>query len=128
MLFTGVGSAIGGLLLPKLAQYTADDSARRSFQALVPEERRGRVNMFLESFLFAIGVVVASLMLLGVLLLDNWVGDQGVSYIYRGLAVVSALWATWAILRMRQVYDQGMLNWRLKRRQRGASVLDKLEF
>lgn len=128
MLFTGVGSAIGGMVLPKLAQFTADDSARRSFQALVPEERRGRVSMFLESYLFALGVVVASLLILGALFLGNWVGEQIASYIYRGLAVVSSLWAIWAIIKMRQVYDEGMFNWRLKRRQRAASVLDKLEF
>ena len=128
MLFTGISSTIGGMVLPKLAQFTVDDSARRSFQALVPEERRGRVSMFMESYLFSLGVIVASLLILGVLLLGNWLGENITSYIYRGLAVVSSLWAIWAIIKMRQVYDVGMLNWRLKRRQRGASVLDKLDF
>ncbi|HET9911645.1 MAG TPA: hypothetical protein VFQ13_07140, partial [Anaerolineales bacterium] len=33
MLFTGVVSAVGGMVLPKVAQFTAYDSARRSFQA-----------------------------------------------------------------------------------------------
>lgn len=128
MLFTGISSTIGGMVLPKLAQFTADDSARRSFQALVPEERRGRVSMFMESYLFSLGVIVASLLILGILLLGTWLGENITSYIYRGLAVVSSLWAIWAIIKMRQVYDVGMLNWRLKRRQRGASVLDKLDF
>ncbi len=128
MLFTGISSTIGGMVLPKLAQFTADDSARRSFQALVPEERRGRVSMFMESYLFSLGVIVASLLILAVLLLGNWLGENITSYMYRGLAVVSSLWAIWAIIKMREVYDVGMLNWRLKRRQRGASVLDKLDF
>ena len=43
MLFSGAVSAIGGMVLPKVAQFTAYDLARRSFQSLVPEERRGRV-------------------------------------------------------------------------------------
>jgi len=29
---------------------------------------------------------------------------------------------------MRAVYESSLLNWRLKRRQRGTSLLDKLEF
>jgi MFS family permease len=128
MLFAGVVSAIGGMVLPKVAQFTAYDSARRSFQALVPEERRGRVSMLVESYLFAFGVILASLIILGALFLSRWIGEMATSYIYRWLAVVSAIWALWAIVKMRQVYDKSMLDWRLKRRQRGSSVLDKLEF
>ena len=33
-----------------------------------------------------------------------------------------------AITFMRRAYDSSLLNWRLKRRQRGASTLDKLTF
>ncbi|HNC09159.1 MAG TPA: hypothetical protein PLX14_10670 [Anaerolineales bacterium] len=128
MMFSGVVSAIGGFVLPKVAQFTAYDSARRSFQALAPEERRGRVSMFMESYLFALGVIVASLLIFGILFASRWIGEQTSTLIYRGLGVATSLWAVWAIIKMRQVYDDGMLNWRLKRRQRGASVLDKLKF
>lgn len=128
MMFSGVVSAIGGFVLPKVAQFTAYDSARRSFQALAPEERRGRVSMFMESYLFALGVIVASLLIFGILFAGRWIGEQTSTLIYRGLGVATSLWAVWAIIKMRQVYDDGMLNWRLKRRQRGASVLDKLKF
>jgi hypothetical protein len=31
-------------------------------------------------------------------------------------------------LRMRTVYDTSLFNWRLKRRQRSAGVIDKLNF
>ena len=127
-MFAGVVSAIGGFVLPKVAQFTAYDSARRSFQALAPEERRGRVSMFMESYLFALGVIVASLLIFGILFAGRWIGEQTSTLIYRGLGVATSLWAVWAIIKMRQVYDDGMLNWRLKRRQRGASVLDKLKF
>lgn len=128
MLFTGTLSAIGGMVLPKLAQFTADDSARRSFQSLVPEERRGRVSMFLESTLFSVGVVIASLVILFALFLSTWIGALNASYVYRFLAVASGLWAIWAAIKMRLVYDQSMLNWRLKRRERSTSILDKLKF
>ncbi len=128
MLFAGAISAIGGTVVPKTIHYTAYDSARRSFQAMIPEERRGRVGMFLESYLFAFGIILASLLILGVLFLGNWLNELWASYIYRGLAVVSSLGALWAILKMRQVYDRSMLDWRLKRRQRGGSVLGKLDF
>jgi len=128
MLFAGVASAIGGMVLPKVAQFTAYDSARRSFQTLVPEERRGRVSTLMESYLFAVGVILASLAILLVLFLGHWLGELWVSYLYRGLAVICGLWALWAIIKMRQVYDRSMLDWRLKRRQRGGSVLNKLEF
>ena len=47
-----------------------------------------------------------------------------------GVAVglAAALFAIWAIFRMRAVYYTSLLNWRLKRRQRGGSVLDRLDF
>ena len=128
MLFNGTVSAIGGMVLPKLAQFTADDSARRSFQSLVPEERRGRVSMFLESTLFSFGVVIASLVILLALFLSRWIGYLGASYVYRCLAVASGLWAIWAAIKMRHIYDQSMLNWRLKRRERSVSSINKLKF
>lgn len=128
MLTSGVVSAIGGMVLPKIAQFTADDSARRSFQALVPEERRGRVSTFLESTLFGIGVIVASVLILGALFIGHWIGEQYASYIYRGLAVAFGLWAIWAAIRIRQVYDTSMFDWRLRRRERGSRVLDKMNF
>jgi ATP/ADP translocase len=128
MLFTGIFSAIGGMVVSKVAQFTADDSARRSFQALVPEERRGRVSTFLESTLFGFGVIIASLLILGALFLGNWIGQAYASYIYRGLAVATGLWAVWAAFKMHQVYDYSMLNWRLKRRERSVTVPDKPSF
>ena len=128
MLFAGALSAIGGTVVPKAVHYTAYDSARRSFQAMIPEERRGRVSMFLESYLFALGIILASLLILGALSLGNWLGEVLASYIYRGLALVCSAWAFWAIMKMRQVYDRSMLDWRLKRRQRGGTVLGKLDF
>jgi hypothetical protein len=54
-------------------------------------------------------------------------GSTNYFYGYLGVSVIAALFSIWAIFMMRQVYDSSLFNWRLKRRQRRASVLDKLE-
>jgi AAA family ATP:ADP antiporter len=121
-------SAVGGLGLPRLSKSTVDESARKSFQALVPEERRGRVSMFMDSYLFAAGAITGSLILGAVILIGDQLDFSRVYYIYLTVAALAALGTLWFILRMRAVYDASLLNWRLKRRQRAAGVLDKLEF
>ena len=105
-----------------------DESARKSFQALVPEERRGRVSMFMDSYLYAIGTIIGSILTGIVILIGLGVRSTSDYFVYIGLALLASILATWAIIRVRATYDTSMLNWRLKRRQRGASVLDKLEF
>ena len=123
MLLQGTVNTIGGFVAPKITQYTVDESTRKSFQGLVPEERRGRVSMFMESYLFALGTFTGSLVILVVLFFEASLGEIS-SYIYRSLAVLAALVAVGAIFLMRRVYDRSMFHWRLKRRQRAASVLD----
>jgi AAA family ATP:ADP antiporter len=123
MLLQGTVNTIGGFVAPKITQYTVDESTRKSFQGLVPEERRGRVSMFMESYLFALGTFTGSLVILVVLFFEVSLGEIS-SYIYRSLAVLAALVAVGAIFLMRRVYDRSMFDWRLKRRQRAASVLD----
>jgi len=116
----GLGSGIGALFLQKLPQYTVDESARKAFQGLVPEERRGRVSVYMDSYLFSGGTLLACLAAGGAILLGA--GFYG----YMALAIVSALFALWALVRMRRVYDSSLWNWRLKRRQHRGSPLDKL--
>jgi len=49
--------------------------------------------------------------------------------IYLGLALACVIVAGLAMVRFRQTYDQSMLNWRLRRRQRkSGSALAKLDF
>ncbi len=74
---TNLISVIGGLALPRLARSTIDEPARKSFQALVPAERRGRVSMFMDSYLFAVGAIVGSLILGAVILLEESVWLAG---------------------------------------------------
>ena len=122
-----VGSVLGVVLL-RLPQYTVDESSHKAFQALVPEERRGRVSIFMDSYLYCAGVIVGCLLTGGIVLVGILSGSASYFYVYLGLAVVASCIAIWAVSRMRAVYDASLLNWRLKRRQRGKSVLDKLDF
>jgi ATP/ADP translocase len=127
--FPAAGVAIAAMILTKLCQQTIDDSANSAMQNLVPEERRGRVALVLRSYLPAsatilaaglIGAIVAVAMTLQAAL---WAPDV---YLFAG--VLAAAVAVWAALRVRATYDTSLLNWRLKRRQRGGPVSSKLEF
>jgi ATP:ADP antiporter, AAA family len=123
--------AIGGIaamIVLRLPQLTVDESTRKAFQTLVPEERRGRVSVFMDSYLYCIGSIIGCLLTGAVVGIGIWSGWSWVYNLYLGVAVVTSIAATLAIVKMRQVYDVSILNWRLKRRQRGKSVLDKLQF
>ncbi|RMF63761.1 MAG: hypothetical protein D6742_16600 [Cyanobacteria bacterium J069] len=125
----GLGGAIAGLSLQKLPQYSIDETARKAFAGLVPEERRGRVSLLLDSYVVSLGSIVGALITGIILFIGRWGGDRLPPHLlYLGVAGGMALLSLWAILQMRSVYDKSLLNWRLKRRQRGKSVLDKLEF
>jgi MFS family permease len=110
---------------------TIDLSNRKAFQAMVPNERRGRVSMFIDSYLPSLGTIVGSLITFGIIAAGlglAWQRDQ-YALVYLGAGVVLAVLAIWAAFRVRKTYDESMLNWQLKRRTRGSSgVLDKLDF
>jgi AAA family ATP:ADP antiporter len=125
---TSLVSVISGLALPRLSKSTIDEPARKSFQALVPAERRGRVSMFMDSYLFAAGAIIGSLIVGAVILLENELGSIERYYIYLGIAAAASVVTIWFAFRMRGAYDASLLNWRLKRRQRASGVLDKLNF
>jgi hypothetical protein len=126
----GVGVAIAAMATVKLIRDTINESGRKSFQGLVPEERRGRVSTLMESYLPAIGTMLACILGILVIYVGGLVGllENIQVYLYMGIAGIGALVALWAILQMRSVYDSSLLNWRLKRRQRRAqtALLDKL--
>ncbi len=125
---TSIVSAVGGVVLQKLPQFTVDESARKSFQSLVPEERRGRVSVFIDSYLYSAGSIAGSLITGAVVFVGLRLGLPQYYYIYLAAAVAAAIIGLWAALRLRTVYDSSLLNWRLKRRERRSSVMDKLQF
>ncbi len=126
-----VGTAIAAMVMMRLARDTINESARKAFQTFVPEERRGRVTNFVDNYMIAGGSLIGCI-LTGTIILIGLIfslGDQyGLHYIYQAIGLASAFVSLWAITRMRATYDASLFNWRLKRRSRGQSVLNKLEF
>jgi hypothetical protein len=125
---TSIISAVGGVVLQKLPQFTVDESARKSFQALVPEERRGRVSVFIDSYLYSAASIVGSLLTGVVVLVGLRLSLPQYYYGYLTMAVAAAAVGLWAAWRLRQVYDSSLLNWRLKRREHRSRVMDRLQF
>lgn len=123
----GIVLAASGRGLSRLVYSTVDESARKAFQALVPEERRGRVSIFMESYLPAAGTILGSF-ILGIIVLIGIPTDTYYPELYLGIAAGGAVLAVWLVIQMRKFYDSSLWNWRLKRRQRRADVLDKLDF
>lgn len=120
-------SAVFAYAILKLVDGTLNESARKSFQSLVPEERRGRVSMFMDSYLLATGTIIGSIVT-AIIVFGGPLIMQAPEYAYLGLGLAAGIMALVAVILMRRVYDASLLNWRLKRRQRGASTLDKLTF
>ena len=120
----GIISGVGGMSVLSLTRDTITESARKAFQALVPEERRGRVSMFMDSYLTAGGIIVGSLVTSLIVFTGILFDIPNYFYVYLAVAVLAALFSIWAIFKMRTVYDSSLLSWRLKRRQRARSVLD----
>lgn len=128
MLVPGMYPAIAGMVAVKLVRDTLNESGRKSFQGLVPEERRGRVSTVMESYLPAVGTIFACIVAGGIVLVGIW-QDLDLYLYYLAAAILGAVVAFWGIMKMRSHYDTSLLNWRMKRRQRKGStmLLSKLE-
>ena len=125
-------SLVGATAAPIMSQIvrsTWDSPVRTTFQGMVADERRGRVSMFLDSYLPIAGAflgcsmmaVVTGISLAGA----NWTISIK-QLIYLGVAGALMLVALIAVWRMYRVYDESLLNWRFARRKR-ASVLDGID-
>jgi ATP:ADP antiporter, AAA family len=112
----------------RVVQVSIEEPSRKALLSLVPDERRGRVSIFIESYLFVAGAILGSLVVGASVLIAPLIGLEFPHFIYLPLAVIAGIIALWATIQMRATYDKSMLDWRLRRRSRGASVLDKLEF
>jgi ATP:ADP antiporter, AAA family len=128
--FPGYISSAFSQGVPRASYDTLDLSARKAFQAMVPNEKRGRVSMFIDSYLPSSGTIIGSLLTFAIISLGLWLGWERELYtrIYLGVGVAIAVVAVHASYRVRATYEQSMLSWQLKRRTRGSSVLDKLDF
>jgi hypothetical protein len=81
----------------------------------------------MDGYLLAIGGILGGLVTAVIVQIGVGLGIATYHYFYLGFAAVVAAFSIWAILRMHRVYDKSLLNWRLKRRQRSKSVLDRLD-
>jgi hypothetical protein len=116
---------LGGMFIPKWLQKTVDESGMNSIQGLVPEEKRGRVSSFIKSYPPAIGTILGAI-LIGIILITG--NSAWNVYAYLSIGVLSSILAIVFIYEMYRTYDISLLNWRMKRRQRGASVASRLDF
>jgi len=128
----GVVTCILLMAMNQFARDTANDAAIKSMQSLIPEERRGRVTVFMESYLTSIGTIAGSLITGTVVLGWSYAAKPAYEsmnyYGYLGGLLLVAASALWTVFRMRRSYESSMLNWRLNRRKRGVNVLENLEF
>lgn len=127
LLPTSVISGVIAILIFRLSWDTIDESARKSFQGLVPEERRGRVSLFMDGYLLAVGGILGGLITFVIVQVGIWLNIATYHYFYLSFGLIMAAFAIWAIFRMHGAYDKSLLNWRLKRRQRSKSILDRLD-
>lgn len=129
LLVPGLLGAALGRFLARLIQRGWDDLARKSVQGMIPDERRGRVSIMMDSYFYTIATLVGCLTL-GVLQLAasiGWLPADGAVAVYLVIVAIAAIGAVVASLRMRSLYESSLLNWRLARARR-KSVLDGLEF
>lgn len=119
----------GGRFVARVVFRGWDEPVRKAAQGLIPDERRGRVSTFLDSYLYSLSTLLVSVFLIALLSIpgDGVLTQQTVSAIYLSVAAVAVLVAVWAITRLRAHYDESLLNWRLSRSRR-KSVLDDIEF
>ncbi|HNC37654.1 MAG TPA: Npt1/Npt2 family nucleotide transporter, partial [Saprospiraceae bacterium] len=106
-----------------------DDPARKTLQGLVPDEKRGRISAFMDSYFVTTATVLGCivLILLFGLVSLGVLSRAFVQWIYLGIAGVASLVAIVVFLNLRKIYDASMLNYRLARSKR-KSVLDGIEF
>lgn len=124
---TFLASALG-ITATRVVRDTIDESSQKALQAVVPSEKRGRVSVFIDSYVLALGTVAACLLLLAILGLERVWGPTVARTLYLTLAFTATAVGVWASVRLRNVYENSMLNWRLRRRQRGGGVIDRLDF
>lgn len=106
-----------------------DDPARKSLQGLVPDEKRGRISAFMDSYFITTATILGCVILIVLLTLSSAgiLTAQWSTWIYLGVAALSALASIGVSLYLRRSYDTSMLNYRLARSKR-KSMLDGIEF
>lgn len=125
----GIYGAAGARYLVRLVQQSWDEPARKSLENLIPDERRGRVSVVIDRYFYDVSTIVASLVLGGLLFLSSLtvISQDVIFYVYLGLGLVASLVAVFSALRLKNRYEESLLDWRLARPRR-KSTLDGIEF
>jgi len=124
----GIYGAAGARFIIRLVQQSWDEPARKSLENLVPDERRGRVSVMIDRYLYDFSTIIGSLVLAALLFLSTlWLTENLVIWIYLGLAFFASLLAVNSANKLRNKYEESLLDWRLSRSRR-KSVLDGIEF
>jgi len=105
-----------GISIWLVPRWSIDENARRAALALVPDERRARVSFIVDLGPVAIGLVLAApLSAIGFITGKHWLVPI--------VALVFAIAALWPAWKVRQGWEESLLNWRLRRRKQNK-VLD----
>ncbi|GAB4448315.1 MAG: hypothetical protein Kow0031_30850 [Anaerolineae bacterium] len=129
--FGGLTGGVMAVFVMVLVERAWDQPARKLLQGFIPDERRGRVSTFLDTYVLAVATILACVVLLLLFLVASLMqlSDQTVAMMYLSITVLTGAGGTWAAIRAKAEYDQSMLNWRLTRRQRRGltGVMNKLD-
>ncbi len=122
----GLGGAGSAQVLTQVVKWGWDAPARAAFQGLLPDERRGRIATFLDSYVATFGSFGACTVLAALLLAAGGSGAAWLAPAYLGAAGLAGGAGMWFSQRVAAVYDQSMLNWRMgsRRRSRVLQALD----
>jgi hypothetical protein len=105
-----------GISIWLVPRWSIDENARRAALSLVPDERRARVSFIVDLGPVAIGLVVAApLSAIGFITGKHWLVPI--------IALVFAIAALVPAWKVRQGWEESLLNWRLRRRKQNK-VLD----
>jgi ATP/ADP translocase len=121
-------SGVGGMVLNRLPRDTIDEATHKSLLSLVPEERRGRVGLFMDNGMLGVGSVAGCLLTGLVVIVGQAVAPESYTQGYLVIGLALAVLGTVCVLKARAEYDKSLLSWRLKRRQRATTILNKLDF
>lgn len=124
----GLAGSTAGVLLQKVPHYSVAETGRKALQNFVPEERRGRVSLFLDSYLMAGGTMLSAFVTYLIVKFGaKYITLEQAIQLALIFALITSALAVWSVLKLRLGYEVSLLNWRLKRRQRCHNLLDKLE-
>jgi hypothetical protein len=127
LIVPGFWTAVLGMFFYILILRAFTRVAWKTAAGLVPEEKRGRVTIFLEAYVPAVFIWLAYALSLGFSELGSWLKFE-TTWFYPVAIVLLGLIGVYAAYQISKTYETSLMNWRLRRRQKlGSPILDKLK-